>query len=94
MGGSPHLVILVVDHLRDEGPGLGAPGLGAGLAGGGPVSRSARVLGVAAQQLQHDTGQTLSGQRRQLHLFESLLILPVLEGVDERVDGGGHPGQD
>ena len=27
-------------------------------------------------------------------LFESLLILPVLEGVDERVDGGGHPGQD
>ena len=27
-------------------------------------------------------------------LFESLLILSVLEGVDEGVDGGGHPGQD
>ena len=29
-----------------------------------------------------------------LYLFESLLILPVLEGVDEGVDGGGHPGED
>lgn len=34
----PHLVVLVVDHLGDEGPRLGAPGLGAGLAGGGPVA--------------------------------------------------------
>ena len=33
-----YLVVLVVDHLCDEGPGLGAPGLGAGLAGGGPVA--------------------------------------------------------
>ena len=29
-----------------------------------------------------------------MYLFESLLILPVLEGVDEGVDGGGHPGED
>ena len=47
----PHLVVLVVDHLGDEGPGLGSPGLGAGLAGGGPVAGPARVLGVATQQL-------------------------------------------
>ena len=51
MGGSPHLVILVVDHLSDEGLGLVGPGLGAGLAGGRPVGRPARVLGVATQQL-------------------------------------------
>ena len=31
------LVILVMDHLSDEGLGLVRPGLGAGLAGGGPV---------------------------------------------------------
>ena len=29
-----------------------------------------------------------------MYLFESLLILSVLEGVDEGVDGGGHPGED
>ena len=46
-----HLVILVVNHLRDECLGLGGPGLSAGLAGGGPVARPARVLGVATQQL-------------------------------------------
>ena len=45
-----HLVVLVVDHLRDEGPGLGAPGLGAGLAGGGPVARPAPGGLVAATQ--------------------------------------------
>ena len=33
----PHLVILVMDHLSDEGLGLVGPGLSAGLAGGGPV---------------------------------------------------------
>ena len=38
MGESPHLVILVVDHLSDEGLGLVGPGLSAGLAGSGPVS--------------------------------------------------------
>ena len=27
------------------------------------------------------------------YLLEGLLILSVLEGVDERVDGGGHPGE-
>ena len=45
-----HLVVLVVDHLRDEGPGLGAPGLGAGLAGGGPVAGPAPGGLVAATQ--------------------------------------------
>ena len=30
------LVILVMDHLSDEGLGLVGPGLSAGLAGGGP----------------------------------------------------------
>ena len=34
----PHLVVLVVNHFGDEGPGLRAPGLGAGLAGRGPVA--------------------------------------------------------
>ena len=32
--------------------------------------------------------------KKALYLFESLLILPVLEGVDKGVDGGGHPGED
>ena len=40
-----------MDHLCDECLGLGGPGLPAGLAGGGSVTRPARVLGVAAQQL-------------------------------------------
>ena len=38
VGESPDLVILVVDHLSDEGLGLVGPGLSAGLAGGRPVS--------------------------------------------------------
>ena len=42
-----------MDHLRDEGPRLGAPGLGAGHAGRGSVSGSAPGGFVAAtQQLQ------------------------------------------
>ena len=35
---SAYLVVLVVDHLSDEGLGLVGPGLGTGLAGGRPVS--------------------------------------------------------
>ena len=47
-----YLVILVVYHLGDEGLGLGCPGLGAGLAGGGPVTRpAARRLVAATQKL-------------------------------------------
>ena len=30
---------------------------------------------------------------RMFDLLEGLLVLPVLEGVDKGVDGGGHPGQ-
>ena len=47
-----YLVILVVNHLGDEGLGLGCPGLRAGLAGGGPVTRpAARRLVAATQKL-------------------------------------------
>lgn len=45
-----YLVVLVVDHLRDEGPRLGAPGLGAGHAGRSSVSGSAPGGLVAATQ--------------------------------------------
>ena len=45
-----YLVVLVVDHLSDEGPRLGAPGLGAGQAGRGSVPGSAPWGFVAATQ--------------------------------------------
>ena len=63
------LVILVMDHLSDEGLGLVRPGLGAGLAGGGPVGRPTGVLGVATQQLQHKTVKQSVITRKQLGPF-------------------------
>ena len=38
--------------------------------------------------------KNLLSAENEFYLFEGLLILSVLEGVDEGVDGGGHPGED